>query len=67
MKGGEPQRRLRFFLARGGEVTSGGQPVEFADLKRGSQVEIAFTRAGSTHTAQAIAIVSGSPDAVARE
>lgn len=58
--GGEPQRRLRFFLARHGEVTSGGQPVELADLKRGMRVEVSYTRSGSTHTAHTIAVAGQS-------
>jgi hypothetical protein len=59
VKGGEAERRLRFFLARGGQVTRGGSPVAFADLKRGDRVEVDFTKKGSTHTAQSVAVVAG--------
>jgi hypothetical protein len=57
VKGGESQRRLLFFLGRGGEVTRAGQPVEFADLKRGDRVEVEFSKRGSTQTALSVAVI----------
>lgn len=66
VRGGEPVRKKRFFLARGGEVTRGGQPVALAELKRGDRVEVSFTRKGSTHTAHSVAVVAGeTPETIA--
>lgn len=68
VKGGEAQRKLRFFLARGGEVTRAGVPAPFATLKRGERVEIDFAKTGATRTARAVSVdASGPAEAVARE
>jgi hypothetical protein len=65
VKGGDPQRKLRFFLGNNGEVTRAGEPVSFADLKRGDRVEIEFNKRGTTPVARTIAIVpAGSAEAV---
>jgi hypothetical protein len=61
VRGDDAQRALRFFLARGGEVTRAGQPVAFGDLKRGDRVAIEFSKKGSTQTAQSVAVTSGAP------
>ncbi len=63
VKGGQPQRRLKFFLARGGQVTSGGTTTPFAELKRGEQVEVGYTKARSHLWAHTIAVVSGGDSA----
>ena len=57
VKGGEPQRRLKFFLARGGQVKSAGTAVTFKDLSPGAQVEVAYTKSGSTQWARTIGVV----------
>ncbi len=65
VKGGEPQRKLRFFLGNDGEVTRAGESVSFAELKRGDRVEIEFAKRGSTPVAQTIAIVpAGAAEAI---
>jgi len=64
VRGEDAPRALRFFLARGGEVTRAGQPVAFSDLKRGDRVAIEFSRKGSTHTAQSVAVISGTAEAI---
>ncbi len=62
--GGEPAVKRKFFLARGGEVTSGGQPLSFRDLKRGAQVEVSYTKQNSALWASDIHVVgSGIADA----
>jgi hypothetical protein len=58
VKGGESARRLRFFLTPGGEITRGGLPVAFVDLKRGDRVEVDYSRKGSTQTARSVAVVA---------
>ncbi len=63
VRGGDSQRRVRFFLAPGGELTRGSLPVTFADLRRGDRVEIDFLRKGSTHTAYDVAVVAATPAA----
>jgi hypothetical protein len=66
VRGGEHNRKQLFFLARGAQVTRGGQPVAIGDLKRGDRVEVDFTRKGSTHTARSVALVSSeSAEAIA--
>ena len=55
VRGGESGRKLRFFLAHGGDVTRDGRAVNFATLKRGERVEVDYARKGATHTARAIA------------
>jgi hypothetical protein len=56
VKGGEPLRKLRFFLGNEGEVTRAGTPVSFGELKRGDTVQIEYAKRGSTPVARAIAI-----------
>ncbi len=65
VRGGEPRRRLKFFLSRSGQVTNGGRAVSLADLKRGEQVEVIYTKDGSTLRAHTIAVVGGgAPEAI---
>ncbi|HEU4430168.1 MAG TPA: hypothetical protein VFT98_15515 [Myxococcota bacterium] len=65
VKGGDPQRKLRFFLGNNGEVTRAGAPVSFGELKRGDRVEIEFAKRGSTPVAHTIAIVpAGAAEAI---
>jgi hypothetical protein len=64
VRGDDAQRARRFFLARGGEVTRAGQPVDFADLKRGDRVAIEFSKKGSTQTAQSVAVLGGTAEAI---
>ena len=69
VQGDESQRKLRFFLARGGEVTRDGLPVQFAALQRGDRVEIDYARKGATHTARSVAVTprGGAEGIAARE
>jgi len=60
VKGGEPARKLRFFLANGGEVTRAGEAVSFGELKRGDVVEVEFAKRGTTPVAHTIAVVPAS-------
>lgn len=64
VKGGEPPRRLRFFFSRSGQVTVGGKPASFDELKKGAHVDVAYTRNGGSQSAYAIAIVSGESEAI---
>jgi hypothetical protein len=62
IRASDSQRKVRFFLARGGQVLRDGQPVNIATLKRGERVEIDYSKSGSSSIASAVAVV---PDAVA--
>jgi hypothetical protein len=57
VKGGDPVRKRKFFLARGAQVTSGGAPVSFAELKRGERVEITYAKSSSHLFARTVAVV----------
>jgi hypothetical protein len=59
VKGGEPLRKKKFFLTRGGQVTRAGQVVSLADLKRGDRVEVTYTAERSYLFARSIAIAAG--------
>jgi len=58
VKGGEPLRKRKFFLARGAQVTSGGAATSFAELKRGEQVEVTYTESNSHLFARSVSVVS---------
>ncbi|HEU4431728.1 MAG TPA: hypothetical protein VFT98_23420 [Myxococcota bacterium] len=57
VKGGEPARKRKFFLARGAQLTSGGAPVTLAELKRGERVEVTYTKSNSHLFARSVAVV----------
>jgi len=57
VKGGEPVRKRKFFLARGAQVTSGGAPLTFAELKRGERVEITYAKSSSHLFARTVSVV----------
>jgi hypothetical protein len=62
IKASDTQRKVRFFLAHGGQVTRDGQSVNFATLKPGERVEIDYSRSGTNSVASTVAVV---PEAVA--
>jgi hypothetical protein len=57
VEGGEPRRKLTFFLARGAQVTNGGEPSSFGELKRGARVEISYTKLHSHLFARRVDVV----------
>jgi len=65
VKGGEPLRKRKFFLSRGAQVLSAGAAASYRDLKRGDQVEIAFTESNSHSFAHSIAVVEAGGSAAA--